>query len=86
MTEQEQKNMIDERIRNLERMHDVMTRMNDEEVYMAWIEWMPDEPSADDIRDVAEDDEMYADCVRVFTRLVWMSGHEGILKPAKRKE
>ena len=71
---------LEERITNLKRMHNVMTRMNDEEVYMVWIDYMPDEPSEDDIRDIAEDDEQYDDIVRMFVKLVYKYGHEGILK------
>ena len=72
--------MLEERITNLKRMHNVMTRMNDEEVYMAWINYMPDEPSDDDINFIAQNDEDYDEIVRIFVRLVWKYGHEGILK------
>lgn len=62
------------RIKQLKAMHELMTLANDEDIYMAWIYTMPDEPSEEDFEDIAEDDEMYNECFDAFVRLI---KHEG---------
>lgn len=60
----------DVRIKQLKAMHELMTLANDEDIYMAWIYTMPDEPSEEDFEDIAEDDEMYNECFDAFVRLI----------------
>ena len=63
------------RIRQLKAMHELMTLANDENIYMAWIYTMPDEPSEEDFEDIAEDDEMYNECFDAFVRLIKHDGN-----------
>lgn len=63
------KDMILERIDALKGMHTLMRHMNNEEAYMAWVNWFPDEPSEEDFHDVAADDESFFDCVDAFERI-----------------
>ncbi|MBP5565052.1 MAG: hypothetical protein J6X45_04960 [Lachnospiraceae bacterium] len=69
-----------QRLKNLKRMHDTMTRMNNEEAYAVWITYVPDEPSEDDLKDIAEDVDDYDECVTLFVKLVYSYGSDGILE------
>ena len=69
-----------QRLKNITRMHNIMTRMNNEEAYMAWITLVPDEPSEEDLKDIAEDVDNYDECVTLFLRLLDIYGSDGILK------
>lgn len=69
-----------QRLKNLKRMHAIMTRMNNENAYASWILYVPDEPTEDDLKDIAEDIDDYDDCVSLFVRLVYTFGSDGILK------
>lgn len=62
---------IKNRIEQLKAMDDFMHSMNDEELIDSWLtNGVPDEASEDDYRFIAEDDESYMECVRIFQRTV----------------
>lgn len=69
-----------ERLKNVKRMHEIMTRMNNEEAYMHWIVYVPDEPSEEDLKEIAEDIDSYDEVVSLFIRLIYNYGSDGILK------
>ena len=56
-------------------MHELMIQTNDEEIYMAWIMVMPDQPSEEDFRDIAEDGEQFNDCYKLFVKLIQDDGY-----------
>ena len=60
----------DARIKQLKAMHELMMLANDEDIYMAWIYTMPDEPSEDDFNYIAENEEAYNECFDEFVRLI----------------
>ena len=71
----------EKRIENLRNMHELMCKMNNEEAYMWWIEvGVPDEPSYYDLVDIAEDDEMYEECIETFLKILKEYGKDGFVK------
>ena len=48
---------------------------NDENIYMTWILLMPDEPTDEDIEDIAMDDEAYNECFDLFVKLIAKKGN-----------
>lgn len=59
------------RVEQLKAMHEVMTKANDERIYMSWAsEGVPDCPSDDDFEYIASDTEQYEDIIKLFVRLV----------------
>ena len=45
--------------------------IDDEEAYMKWIiEGVPDEPNEDDFKFIAENEEIYQDCVKLFKEII----------------
>jgi hypothetical protein len=66
---------IDARMSQLKAMHDLMCEANDEYIYMAWINLMPDCPSMEDIRDIAMNDKLYNECFDLFVKLIAKDGN-----------
>ena len=62
------------RLNQLKAMHSLMREANDENIYMAWILVMPDEPSEEDFQDIALDDELYDECWDRFRSLIKKDG------------
>lgn len=63
------------RINQLNLMHRFMIEANDENIYMTWILLMPDEPTDEDIEDIAMDDEAYNECFNLFVKLIAKKGN-----------
>ena len=65
------------RIRQLKAMHELMCCTNDEEIYYSsWIvTGVPDCPLESDFESIAEDDDMYNDCVDLFVKLIARKGY-----------
>ena len=63
------------KVRQLKAMHDLMCEANDEYIYMAWINLVPDCPSDEDIKDIALDDELYNECFDLFVKLIAKDGN-----------
>ena len=63
------------RITQLNLMHRLMIEANDENIYMAWILLMPDEPTDEDFEDIAMDDEAYNECFDLFVELIAQKGN-----------
>lgn len=62
---------IRNRIEQLKAMDAFMHSANKEELIDSWLTYgVPDEASENDYRFIAEDDEAYEDCVRIFKRTV----------------
>ena len=40
--------------------------INDEEIFMNWLYLMPDEATEDDYKSIAENDEDFNECTRIF--------------------
>ncbi|MCH5179927.1 MAG: hypothetical protein J1F32_01780 [Erysipelotrichales bacterium] len=65
------KRIIRARIDLLILMHNFITQIDDEELYGYWIEFaVPDDPSDDDFKYIANDDELFGDCYRTFKDIV----------------
>lgn len=47
-------------------MHTIVTALNNEEAYMKWIYIVPDEADEDDLKDIAEDEELFELTVKCF--------------------
>ena len=72
-----------ERITILNAMHCTMIDMNNENAYDAWIYTMPDEPSEYDYIDIAEDDNMFNECIEAFNRLFNRYSKYGLYRPVE---
>ena len=66
------------RIKLISAMHEIMKSMNNEDAYMEWIYIVPDEPSEDDFRSIAESDEDMAECEEAFFRIIKRYGKDGL--------
>lgn len=65
MNRQEMRELI------LRTMHEyIKTEVSDENAYMSWILIVPDEPTEEDFQSLAEDDEDWKDCVKLFGKLL----------------
>ena len=65
------KTTIDLRVIQLKAMDDFIHSVNNEELIDEWLTYgIPDEASEDDYHSIAEDDELYNDCVKIFKRMV----------------
>ena len=63
------KTTIELRVIQLKAMDDFMHSVNNEELIDEWLTYgVPDEASGDDYHAIAEDDELYNDCVKMFKR------------------
>ena len=52
-------------------MDDFMHSVNNEELINEWLTYgVPDEASKDDYYSIAEDDESYKECIKIFKRVV----------------
>lgn len=63
------------RMVQLNLMHKLMVEANDENIYMEWILLMPDDPTNEDIEDIALDDQMYNECFDLFVKLIALKGN-----------
>lgn len=61
---------LEKRMLMLELMHQMIVDMGDENVYEKWIHWMPDQPTKEDLEDIAEDKNEFADTVKYFAQLI----------------
>lgn len=65
-----------ERIEKLKAMNLLLTWSEDERVTMAWLAGgVPDEADDDDLKSIAEDDDLYFDICRCFCSLTGAYGH-----------
>lgn len=63
-----------ERLLAIQKMHQDIIDLGDEELYMVWIMMVPDEPSDWDFVDIAEDKEFFEECVALYKRLMKKGG------------
>lgn len=66
---------LEARMVQLKAMHELMRNANDENIYMSWIYLMPDEPSEEDFKYIALDDDNYNECFDLFVRLIQHKGN-----------
>ena len=63
--------VVNSNIERLKAMHNLVREIDDERAYMTWIALaVPDEPDESTFRFIAEDKEMYNDCVSVFKDII----------------
>lgn len=64
-------NTVKVRAEMLMAMHDAVINLGDEELYMDWVTLaVPDEPTPEDFYDIAEDENFFEECSKLFRRLV----------------
>lgn len=63
------------RLKQVKAMHELITQTNDEGLYMTWILVMPDEPTENDFIDIAEDEQQFNDCYKLFVTLIQDKGY-----------
>jgi len=68
---------MQERYEITKAMHTIVRLMNNEDAYMQWILIVPDEASDEDLWDVAEDDELFADACGAFKSIMKHFGKDG---------
>lgn len=62
--------LIAHRMDFAEQMHEfIRTQISDENAYLWWILTMPDEPTEEDFRDFAEDDEEWIHLCELFNKI-----------------
>lgn len=66
---------LEARVAQLKAMHELMCNANDELIYGTWIYVMPDEPSDEDIKYIALDDDLYNECFDLFVKLIKKDGN-----------
>jgi len=59
-----------ERIMAIEMMHQNIIDLGDEELYGRWIYLIPDEADINDFIDIAEDEEFFKECERLYFELM----------------
>jgi len=50
-------------------MNEYVRELGDEDLWELWIEIFPDECDEDELREIATDDELWLDCVKVFANV-----------------
>lgn len=61
--------MVNERIKLLERLHEVVRNMNHEDAYMVWIFAVPDEPTREDFAEIASNDADFKEVINLFKEI-----------------
>lgn len=61
--------LIKSRFILLQKLHSIIKNMNDENAYLSWIYFVPDEPSEQDFLDIAEDDDSFEEVCKQFVIL-----------------
>ncbi len=55
----------------LQLMHELMREANDENLYDYWIRYaVPDEPSDSDFDSIAQDEDAFNECFKLFQKLI----------------
>lgn len=57
------------RFRLLKAMNTIMYSANDEDIYYAWIETVPDEATDEELFEIVHDNEIYVEACNEFSRL-----------------
>lgn len=67
----EESDVITTRKWQLQLMHELMREANDEILYGCWIRYaVPDEPSDSDFDSIAQDENAFNECFKIFQKLV----------------
>ena len=66
---------MNERYQIVKGMHEIIRCMNNEEAYMDWIYTVPDGATDEDLRDIAEDDSLFAETCNAF-KFIFMAYQE----------
>lgn len=65
------------RFQLLSAMNEVIRCLNNEEAYMDWINWVPDEATTEDLTYIAQSEEDMEDCERIFIKIINKYGEDG---------
>lgn len=71
------------RLNKVKLMHETIFEMNNENAYFAWINEMPDEPTAEDFEWFAEDEDSYIELYYYFMKLLKRYAKDGLYKPSE---
>lgn len=74
--------VFEDRLSEVELMHETMLSMNNEDAYMAWIWVMPDSPTRDDFKDFADSKKDFAELQETFSRIYARYKDDGLYKPS----
>ena len=69
---------MNERYQIVKGMHEIIRCMNNEEAYMDWIYTVPDGASDEDLRDIAEDDKLFAETCKAFKSIFTAYQEDGL--------
>lgn len=61
--------MVNERIKLLGRLHNVIRNMNHEDAYALWIYVVPDEPTREDFAEIASNDADFKEVINLFKKI-----------------
>jgi len=70
------KDVIKAAVEELKRKHDVIRKVNDENAYMLWILFVPDEPTEEDFIDIVSDPESLEEVNNLFDRILEIYGDD----------
>ena len=66
-----------ERYKLMKAMHTIVRTMNNEDAYYEWINIVPDEADDNELMDIAQDDELFADSCNAFKSIMQVYGDDG---------
>lgn len=69
---------MEERESLLRSMYNIMHHMCDEMAYAEWIEYVPDEPSEDELLMIAEDEDMFRKTLDKFCTIIKRYSESGL--------
>ena len=69
---------MNERYQIVKGMHEIIRCMNNEEAYMDWIYTVPDGASDENLRDIAEDDTLFAETYKAFKSIFTAYQEDGL--------
>ena len=66
-----------ERYKLMKAMNTIVRTMNNEDAYYEWINIVPDEADDNELMDIAQDDELFADSCNAFKSIMQAYGDDG---------
>lgn len=67
-----------ERYQIAKAMHEIIRCMNNEDAYMEWIDIVPDEPTDEDFREIAQNDMLFAETCKAFKSIFAEYAEDGL--------
>ena len=59
-------------------MHEIIRCMNNEDAYMEWIDIVPDEPTDEDFREIAQSDMLFAETCKAIKSIFTEYAEDGL--------